>query len=637
MEAYLAYNKDDNIRKKSSSGGIFYECAKYILDNNGIVFGAAWTNEWLVDMIAINNINDLPKLIGSKYVKANNQNTFEECKQYLDNNKLVLYSGTPCQIMSLKKYLDKDYENLYTISIACHGTLPIQIWKDYLESIQRSNITITNINMRSKENTVWENYNIVIEYSDGKKLIESHNDNKYFKAFLSDKYLNTSCYNCIAKTPFKSDISIGDYWGINKQNINKNLGISFILINTNKGNILIDILKDNLTLTKDNYDYIYNHNAGLHSIINKQKEKYSKTIFRKNVAIITMHIHSNYGGCLQAYALQKTIKDLGYNCVTFNYKCDNMLPFINKYINTRLFDKSLDYKNINKNDYDIFVVGSDQIWRNNFSKGDFPNNNIYFPFLCFTKNWNKVRFSYAASVGVEGNEWEYNEIENKQLTNILNQFNNISVREIGSVKDFKEKLNIEAYQHIDPTLLLKKEDYLNICKNVHPKQLDVFAYILDNNTEKENSIKNFCSNKNLENLIINTNTIEEWLANFRDSKYIITNSFHGCIFAIIFNKPFICIGKSWRGNARFNSLTKLFNLKILDSFDDLNTKEINFNITNNKDIKFLKEKSISYLKNMLSDTPKVLNTDIEFISDKPAKKIKTITKTNNKNNSYLYF
>ena len=109
ITSFLAYNKNENIRLRSSSGGIFYSLAKYILDNKGIVFGAAWTKNWLVDMTYIDNIKDISKLMGSKYVQANVKNTFKECKEFLEEGKLVLYTGIPCQIHALKSYLKKDY------------------------------------------------------------------------------------------------------------------------------------------------------------------------------------------------------------------------------------------------------------------------------------------------------------------------------------------------------------------------------------------------------------------------------------------------------------------------------------------------------------------------------------------------
>ena len=121
MDSYLAYNLNEDIRKKSSSGGIFYSLAKYVLDNNGIVFGASWNNDWLVDISYVDKLKDLSKLMGSKYIPANIKNTFKECKDFLDNGRLVLFSGTECQIAGLHSFLGKKYDNLITVDILCHG------------------------------------------------------------------------------------------------------------------------------------------------------------------------------------------------------------------------------------------------------------------------------------------------------------------------------------------------------------------------------------------------------------------------------------------------------------------------------------------------------------------------------------
>lgn len=636
MEAYALINKNKDILKSSSSGGVFYELAKYVLDNKGIVFGAAWNNEWLVDMIYIDNIDDIKKLQGSKYIKADNKNTFKECKDFLDNNKLVLYSGTPCQITALKFFLKKEYNNLLTISIACHGTMPKQIWLDYLETWQRPAASIIKINMRSKENTTWDKYNFVIEYSDGKKLIEEHNKNKYMKAFLSDKYLNDSCYNCQCKDNIQSDIILGDYWGVS--NLHKDLGtsngVSFICINTNNGKNAFNNIKDNLQVINTSYDNIYKNNAGLHSKINKNKEVYTKDIFKKKVGIITCHLHENIGGILQAFALQKVIKKLNYQCQTFTWK-DNRLPnFAKKNIDLVILDCADKINAVKESDFDIFIVGSDQIWRKKYMQYG-PSNLYNYILLGFSNNWNKVRFSYAASLGTGGKNWEYNAEENKIFTDTLNQYNGVSVRELVSIEDFKNKLNIDTQIHIDPTLLLNQKDYLDLCNDIECKQLDIFAYILDLNSAKKSSIEQFSKNNNLKNIVINSSNIQEWLANFRDAKYIITDSFHGCIFSIIFNKPFVYIKNNARGEARFDTLKAIFSLSNeLFNFNQLTDLTV-FKYANITKLKELKVNAYNYLKDNLSSPPK------NFIF-----KGKSITPKKNQNNkksevkqrtTYLYF
>ena len=228
MPTYAAHNLNEDVRKNSSSGGIFYSLAEHVLSQKGIVFGAAWNESWLVDMCYVDKLEDLSKLLGSKYLQANTKETFKECKEFLEAGKLVLYSGLPCQLHGLKVFLKKEYENLIMVDIACHGLPLPQIWTDYLETLKRPDANITSINFRIKDPD-WNNYAFEVKYSDGKVLKEHHSKNKYMQAFLCDKYLKTSCYNCKFKNDFScADIAIGDAWGADTKFDYKN-GISFIV------------------------------------------------------------------------------------------------------------------------------------------------------------------------------------------------------------------------------------------------------------------------------------------------------------------------------------------------------------------------------------------------------------------------
>lgn len=607
VKTYLAINRDKDILQKSSSGGVFYSLAKYILDNNGIVFGAAWNKDWLVDMKYADNLEDLPQLMKSKYVKADIKKTYQECKQFLDQGKLVLYSGTPCQIVALKAYLKQEYSNLITVCVCCHGTMPVSIWKDYLESIRRES-KIISIDFRSKENTSWENYNIVIKYADGYTSVENHNNNKYFKAFLSDKYLNKSCYDCVCKRTnnYPSDFILGDYWGVNYAypTIESNQGVSFIVCNTDKSYSIMEELKNQLDLLPSSWDDVYKRNGGLHCASNKNISEYNKNIFSKKVGIVTLHLNKNIGGCLQAYALQKTISKLGYDSDVITWDDKNNpqshLDFVNKNIKVRMLDCNTKHSTIKESDYDIFVVGSDQIWRRQFDIGDHGQNYIKYPFLEFTKGWNKVRFSYAASVGVCGDRWEYTDQDNNKLSSILTNYNGISVRESKSVDDFKLKLNIDAKWNVDPTMLLSREDYLQLADKDN-KSVQIFTYILDKTESKSNIISNVASTLHM-STSASSNNVGDWLAHFRDCNLVITDSFHGCIFSIIFNKPFLYFKNKFRGLDRFNTLEEKFNISnrcIEDNF----VWNSNFLLNPNIDYSAYIQDSLNYIESNLKSSP----------------------------------
>ena len=589
MESYLAYNVNEEIRKKSSSGGIFYSLSKYILDNKGIVFGASWNNDWLVDMSYVDNLEDLPKLMGSKYIPANIKNTFKECKDFLDNGKLVLYAGLPCQLHGLKKYLNKEYNNLYLVDIACHGTMPLQVWKDYLETIKRPNANIISINFRLKEPD-WANYSFEVQYSDGKALRENHRNNKYMKVFLSDKYLKASCYNCKFKNNFScADINIGDAWGANI-NWEKKNGISFIKCYTSKGRELLNKLT-NLKLKEYNYSNM--PNGCLNNKLTTSPIKYNSSIFKKKIGIITLNLHTNIGGVLQAFALQKYVNSLGYDSEVISTKTSWLktpMKFTKEYIKVRYIDS---FSEIGRNDYDMFIVGSDQVWRQ-----EYANKYILDNFLKFCYKWDINKISYAASFGKKIPDIDQKNL--KAINYLIKQFSAISVRELDGIDIIKNYFKLDAEQVMDPTLLLNKYNYEDICKTVKKKPNNAFIYILDNSSKTENYLKG----KGIDFIKALPDNVYDWLACFRDCKYIITDSFHGCMFSIIFNKPFICIENKSRGSSRFDTLKKLFNINsnFIDTIEKIDCNNLDYNCQYN--VEKVLEFSKNWLEINLKNNPK---------------------------------
>lgn len=642
MESYLAYNTNDTIRKNSSSGGIFYELAKQIISENGIVFGAAWNKDWDVDIIDISKIEDIPKLQQSKYVKANLNNAFEKCKEYLDNNRKVLYSGTPCQLMALKKTLGKNYSNLITVEITCHGTMPKQIWLDYLETIKRPDAKIISINMRSKENTTWEKYNFEVKYSDGKKFTEEHSKNKYMKAFLSDKYLNTSCYSCVAKSGLQGDIVLGDYWGVNKYHstIDTKYGVSFIIANSEKGKNILKKLT-NIKIVKTNIENIRKHNVLLNPKRDQTPGTYRKSILQKKVGVIAQGAYKNIGGLLNGYSLVTAINELDYDAKLIIWDSDERLSFMDK--NCPLRKMTWGNLDIKEDEFDILAVGSDQTWRKKYQSA-YGKNRIPYAFMTFSNNWNKVRFSYATSIGVGDNEFEYPDSENKQIQEILNQYNYVSVRELESVNDCKKHWGIDVKQFIDPTMLLPKEHYINLCKDIPNKpENELFCYILDTENCSDSFVNDFSKQHNFVPVRFQNTGVEDWLAHFRDAKFIITDSFHGCIFSIIFNKPFLYYKNEKRGGIRFSTMEKLFKISNREIKEN---NEITVELLKAPNIDYKKYVSDAkkYLKIALADCPKIMHIGTPKPVTQPTQKEKqnpirpTTIKSKTKDNSYfLYF
>ncbi len=278
IKVYAAKNKNAEEQKESSSGGIFSILANYVLENNGIVYGCAFNSNLVAEQIAIKSKEELYKLRGSKYVQSNTQNTFTEAKKDLDNNKLVLYSGTPCQIAGLKAFLDKDYENLITIDLVCHGVPSPKLWKKQLEELERkTKKKIKKIKFRDKDSHNWEDYGFSIVWEDNTNTYIPSGYSPYIKSFLEGKICRECCYRCkYSKEERMGDITVADYWGIEKEYpdfYDKN-GVSAVIINTKKGESIFKEINCKINYINTKLDSVRKYNINLnHPTIRPQIRK----------------------------------------------------------------------------------------------------------------------------------------------------------------------------------------------------------------------------------------------------------------------------------------------------------------------------------------------------------------------------
>lgn len=371
------------------------------------------------------------------------------------------------------------------------------------------------------------------------------------------------------------------------------------------------------------------------------------------IGILTLPLHTNYGGILQAYALQTVLERMGHEVVVIdkspyrylkaskmplayskriikkyvlrkninifsekrhnhNYSVTSQLiqPFIDKYIHRIEVN---DLTTLSNEDFDAIIVGSDQIWR--------P---IYYPkienaYLDFAKSWKIKKIAYAASFGTD--EWEYTPAQTLVCADLIQLFNAVSVREHSSIKTCKDHFDIKADHVLDPTMLLSANDYMKTVKaaNVQASQGTLLNYILDDTEEKQRVITSIANSRGLIPFRVNARTsnpqapieeriqppVEQWLRGFHDAGFVITDSFHACVFSILFNKPFIIYANKERGMARFNSLLSLFDLedRMITSYEDFRKKEWN-NIDwgkINERLSFLKEASLNFLKTVLNE------------------------------------
>ena len=243
LEQYYFIHNDKDVRNKSSSGGFFICLAEEVIKRNGVVFGACFDENFDVVISYAETLDECWKFVGSKYVQAKVGHAYRYAKKFLQEKRLVLFSGTPCQINGLQHYLGDCYENLLKLDFTCHAIPSPLIWNKYLKTI-KGKYFIQSVNFRDKEISGWNNYGLtIIGYHNSmkKKLVaEGNRQNLYMRGFLQYLYDRPSCSNCVSRNFFStSDIMIGDFWNVDKYHsdsfFNDNKGVSIVLVLSEKG------------------------------------------------------------------------------------------------------------------------------------------------------------------------------------------------------------------------------------------------------------------------------------------------------------------------------------------------------------------------------------------------------------------
>ena len=263
-EVLAVKNRNEEERMASSSGGVFVALAKATLEQDGVVFGAVFDENWEVKHTCAESMDGVRPMMGSKYVQSRIGDTFRQAEKFLKEGRKVLFTGSPCQITALHNYLRKDYPNLLSVDFLCHGVPSPGVWRRYLDeafdrsarraaagkntvlsSSLKSLPVITGIDFRDKTLHGWQKYSFVVRGASASKagkntvlLSDIHYDNPFMKGFLRNVYLRPSCYRCKCKNGVShSDLTIGDFWGINNlmPDFNDGKGIGLLLVNTEKG------------------------------------------------------------------------------------------------------------------------------------------------------------------------------------------------------------------------------------------------------------------------------------------------------------------------------------------------------------------------------------------------------------------
>lgn len=271
-EAYACINNNEEIRMQSSSGGIFTLIAEKIIDRGGVVFGAAFDEGFNVRHIGIQNKEDLALFRGSKYVQSTIGNSYKEAKKFLDDGRVVLFTGTPCQTDGLLKYLKKDYDNLYVQDIICHGAPSPKVWQKYLSFVKNKfPANFKEIYFRNKK-FGWLKFSVLFKGEDGSEEIVPLTEDNYMKAFLRDLSLRPSCYACHSKSYDRnSDITLADFWGIQKldPSMHDDKGTSLCLVHTEKGRKLFSEIEADIRFKKVDLEDALKNNSPYYQSVQK--------------------------------------------------------------------------------------------------------------------------------------------------------------------------------------------------------------------------------------------------------------------------------------------------------------------------------------------------------------------------------
>ena len=304
---YAAKNKNEIERKESTSGGIFSLLAEYVLDMNGVVFGAAYDNNFSVKHIAVTASSSLSMLQGAKYTQSTIGTVYVEIEKLLKSGKYVLFSGTPCQGEGLKSFLGKEYDNLITVDIICHGVPSPKVWQAYVDyRSQKENNGIRPLkinNMRSKASG-WSRYGYSTEFDYGNgKITRIHNSQDLFmQAFIGNICLRNSCSNCKTKGVERcTDFTLGDYWGIWNQHpeFDDNKGTSVVFVHSLKGQAILEQLRDKADYLEVNIEDAYRENG---SLMNSSKPHLGRDEFLAQVTA------ENFETLVRKYFLQENIQ-----------------------------------------------------------------------------------------------------------------------------------------------------------------------------------------------------------------------------------------------------------------------------------------------------------------------------------------
>ena len=607
---YAVWAKDD-IRIKCSSGGVFGAIAQKFLEEGDYVSGAVYKDLNHIEHIVTNNIEDLPKIIGSKYVQSDTKDCYKQIKEILESGKRVLFCGCPCQVSGLNQVIGEN-ENLYTMDLICHGVPSYKFYRKYLEGYEN----IKEIDFRDKSVFGWST-EINITLKNGKKINKRHEGDTFYKGFLPCLVQRNSCEMCrFSSLPRQADLTIGDFWGVERYNPawNDRRGTSVVLVNNKKGEALLNKYKEQFSMIEEapiEEAMRVNSNIAKPFKPHHAKRRFFRDIdvvgdvnkmvdmciqSKYDVGIVGLWFGLNFGSVLTYYALYEVINDLGYSALMINkpdfmwiprYENPNTVAqrFIRKHCNVSMVRGKDSLKELS-NHCDAFVVGSDVVWNYEIC----GKTAGQFLFLDFADDRCK-KIAYASSTGTGFNAPPREHTLSKYY---INKFDAISVREQEAADICKEQFGVNADLVMDPVFLCDREKYIELSKESQKSFPEKYlsSYILGPDETKRRMLETLKERFNIpfrimpnpnhdesisrlgwanDEEILHNGDVEDFLACINNSEYFFADSFHGLCFAVILHKKFVVVtGKHQKDNCRFknllNSIGEIDRLVFIEDF-----------------------------------------------------------------------
>lgn len=597
---------ENDIRENSSSGGVFGMAAKYVLEQGGAVAGCTFTKDFSAHHVLITDISQLLPLCHSKYTQSDTNDIYNKIKQFLadDPEKLLLFCGCPCQAAGLRLFLKKEYPNLIIFDLICHGIASPAVFKQYLNELSEyKRSKIKNVIFRDKKVYGWST-SITIEFENG-EIYYGKDSDPYLTAYLKNLITRPSCFDCkFATVPRQGDITIGDFWGISEidKSMSDTRGTSLILVNSEKGINFFSKLQNQCKKVKEfPVQTALDTQAHLKrpAIPHECAERFSwllcnhtveqaldMTLNNKyDIGLIGAWYFPNYGTTLTYYALHTVLEELGYSVLMIDKPkikendIERNENYARKFAENHNYNISLVYDIDNTvllNNYcDTFMLGSDQMWT--WTRCEHFGN---YYFMDFVQD-EKKKIVYAGSFGKE--DFFAPEDGRAECAFHASRIDYVSVREDIGVEICKKRFGIDAEFVMDPIFLCDFSKYDAMADSSDrklPERPYLMTYILDPNDGKRNAIKKTADLLNLD--MVNTLNgvpwmhkdnakklglpvqdgvgLEDMLRYYKHADFVITDSFHGSCFAILFKKPFICIANRQRGLPRFHSLFRKLGL-----------------------------------------------------------------------------